>query len=390
MSTGEKPRKNAVSKRAPLPRGVRLFFNSQREKWCVQTTVGGVRSTQSFETKAMAELHAKEAAQTKREHGAEGIAAIAADEVKQWLQVKKALGDAPLDQMLAVWHRHKGEVVGCESGVHLGDAVKRFLNVRAREGLTGDSFDHVEKRLERFVAAIGKTTPVVSVTDTQIRNWLDSLKLKLAFKPMTVAHHLKSVRAFFNRAVKQGWCVRNPGLLVELPKEKAKEVAVLSIDDAEKLFRHIKDSPFSLRLALEAFAGMRYSSTARLHREDIKLNERGILMPAAKHKSGRRHYHEGLPENIWDWIRRWWDDPTAWSVTQRQLLEFKSKAFEAAGVPHPHNVLRHSFCSYHVALHSDAGKTSVLMQHTSPTMLWKHYRGVATKADAERFFGIKP
>ena len=75
-----------------------------------------------------------------------------------------------------------------------------------------------------------------------------------------------------------------------------------------------------------------------------------------------------------------------WKALDRE----KKAAFERAGLSKLCNVLRHSFCSYHVALHQDAAKTALLMQHTNQAMLYRHYKGLALRADAERYFSIKP
>jgi hypothetical protein len=56
----------------------------------------------------------------------------------------------------------------------------------------------------------------------------------------------------------------------------------------------------------------------------------------------------------------------------------------------PKNCLRHSFVSYHVALHRDPGKTALLVSHKDQKILWDHYLGVATKGDAGQYFGIIP
>ena len=77
-------------------------------------------------------------------------------------------------------------------------------------------------------------------------------------------------------------------------------------------------------------------------------------------------------------------------MTQRQYLNCKSAMFDTAGVPHPKNVLRHSFCSYHVALHKNASTTAVLLQHTNQSTLYRHYKGRASIKDAEEYFKILP
>ncbi len=56
----------------------------------------------------------------------------------------------------------------------------------------------------------------------------------------------------------------------------------------------------------------------------------------------------------------------------------------------PKNCLRHSFVTYHVALHRDAGKTALLVSHRNQDILFRHYLGIANRTDAERYFNIIP
>jgi integrase len=182
-----------------------------------------------------------------------------------------------------------------------------------------------------------------------------------------------------------------------MPKdEPAGEVSVLSAADTAKLFEANKDRRVAVYMALEAFAGLRFSSAFRLDRSDINLEEKTILLPAAKHKTGRRYLLENLPENVWAWIKNaslikdpnWVRRP--WCMGRVLYDREKNEAFKRAGVPRSPNILRHSFCSYHVAKHQDAAKTALLMQHANQAMIYRHYRGVASQADAEKYFGIVP
>ncbi|HPA18305.1 MAG TPA: hypothetical protein PLU30_11205 [Verrucomicrobiae bacterium] len=63
---------------------------------------------------------------------------------------------------------------------------------------------------------------------------------------------------------------------------------------------------------------------------------------------------------------------------------------EAAGVAIPHDGLRHSFATYHYALHGDAALTAREMKHSTTDITFHHYahRDV-TKQDAEAWFGVR-
>lgn len=168
-------------------------------------------------------------------------------------------------------------------------------------------------------------------------------------------NHHKRANAFFTWAKREGMTTVNPCETIRSPARVADEVSVLSVADAEKLFDTAKRlrPQACARLALEAFAGLSFSSAARLVKADVNFADRGITLLAAKLKTRKRHYIEGLPDSLWTWLDSAPDD--AWTVTERQYLALKSEVFTLAGVRNPGNVLRHSFCSYHVAMHKDCG-----------------------------------
>ena len=53
------------------------------------------------------------------------------------------------------------------------------------------------------------------------------------------------------------------------------------------------------------------------------------------------------------------------------------------------NGLRHAFCTYHYALHANENLTAQ-QAGNSPAMIHQHYKGLATKADAEKWFAVMP
>jgi len=61
----------------------------------------------------------------------------------------------------------------------------------------------------------------------------------------------------------------------------------------------------------------------------------------------------------------------------------------AAGITRwPKNALRHSFASYHLAQFNDAAALSLQLGHTSPHLVFKHYRQVVRPKEAARYWQI--
>lgn len=60
-------------------------------------------------------------------------------------------------------------------------------------------------------------------------------------------------------------------------------------------------------------------------------------------------------------------------------------------VPMPANCARHSFATYHLLAFRHAGETSLQLGHGgSPELLHRHYKGIATEAEAKAFWSIRP
>jgi hypothetical protein len=58
-------------------------------------------------------------------------------------------------------------------------------------------------------------------------------------------------------------------------------------------------------------------------------------------------------------------------------------------IPSRPNGLRHGFVTYHFALLANENQTAALAGNT-PSMVHAHYKGLATKAEAEKWFETRP
>jgi site-specific recombinase XerD len=199
------------------------------------------------------------------------------------------------------------------------------------------------------------------------------------------------VNSFLDRCFREGWINRNPCELVALPQaDDDGEVSVIAAKDAAAYFNANKDEPFIIRLALEAFGGLRYSTAGRIGWENINFEERGIEMPGAMHKSGKRKFRQGHPDNLWKWLELGRDkNHPVWQMSLRQYAEAKKHGRIRSGVETPHNVWRHSFASYLLAKTKSLPTVGYLMQHRHTTTT-EIYEGVAKEADAAVYFGIVP
>jgi site-specific recombinase XerD len=363
------------------PRGIRLETRADRPKPYlvrIHNKKTGKYSSESFETKEaqihFAKIHAKN----------RDMPQIDLEKWQRWCEFEKRIGGIEnLDRIEGEWINRQAVI---KMGVSA--AVEDFIRHKGLEGIDYGTIKRYQNYLGQFSRAFPGRS-VSEIDENQIIDWLQSLKSgRKAMNPLTKDNYRKFLKTFFI------WCGRKR-LLSENPMERVpvfkaieNPVEILTLDEGRKLFEANKDQPCIGRLALEAFAGLRFSSAKVIEKKDLIFEEKGIHLPAQKIKTRRRVYVDGFPENLWQWLLCTPQD--AWRMSARQYQEAKRHAFLRANIRHPRNCLRHSFCTYHIAAFKDVGKTATLLCHTSLDMLNRHYRGNATHENGRLWFQIVP
>jgi integrase len=298
-----------------------------------------------------------------------------------------AIGDTPWHDVVAGWreNQEKSGVETCTKTVERAtvEYLAHVKDLLAAGEISKDTECHKRKQIGRFAQTFGPNM-LDEVTAEDIESWIDELGFPSSG---TFNSYRKQIRSFFEHHRKQ---VKNPVDEIKSRSDAVESVGILEVPQAAALFEYARNKhPEALgRLALEAFAGLRFSSALRLEKSDINFEDKGILLPAHKIKTGRRHYIDGLPENLWPWLKK--TNDACWALSNTSWMHLKSRLFVGAGVPHPRNCLRHSFCTYHVAAHKNPGLTATILCHRNQQKLWSNYYGVATNAEGLRYFTITP
>lgn len=360
------------------PRGIRVCrIGNRASPFAVYWRFEGTRQSKFFKTESDQLRFAKKLASEKDRHGVTALAWNSKD-FEEWKLFKDLLGDVPVKDLLDCWTRF-GQDSG---GEFIQDLIPKFLMEKEAKGVSNDSMTAYKNHLARFGEYFsGRRMDAVKSED--IWHWLQSLN----FESVTRANHRKSVRTFYNWANIRGYARTNPAKAVEDDKTN-KDIEILTIEEGKQFFAANRNSVAVGRFALEAFGMLRYSSAKRLRLDHINWQDCGITLPAARLKTRKRKYVDGHPDNLWQWLRH--ASPDCWQLTERQYQEEKVRAFDRAGVPHPHNCFRHSACTYHYAAYKDPGLTASLMAHTNLQTMEQFYRGRATHADGLRWFEISP
>jgi integrase len=300
-----------------------------------------------------------------------------------------------LAQAVAIALKQPG---GAPRRVAPGDAVEQFLLASMRRGCRARTQQFYREQLERWVMECG-AAHLDEVSRPALRAYLEGMPVS----PGSVGCRHRAIRALYRWARRQEppLCATDPteGLVLELPSAPHKVEFFSPAEAATMLAAAGEHAP---ALALALFAGIRPEELGgftkpRMRWEDVDCVSRIVRVPAEVSKTNKSRVIEGLPPALWMWLqsdrrrgtgdRRQKHGPILtinWQPLVVRLKPLLADGWKQDGT-------RHSFATYALALTSDPGKVSLWLGHEgSPTLLYRHYRGLATFAQAKAFFGLRP
>ena len=286
--------------------------------------------------------------------------------------------------------------VGSVKRKDVSEAAEEFLKGRApltkaaaghRAELCGKYAYNRAIQLRRFAAALPGVT-LCDLTKDQVDAFM-ALDSMAAMSPKSKNHYRGAILQFLKWAVRQDYLSRNhrlgesAGLRME--HGDANDVSIYTPEELGLLMA-AADIPLLPLTAIGALAGLRTAELLRLDWADVWRVPGHIEITSAKSKTRQRRLVEICPA-LAAWLEPWRATVTGplWPGAEITFHQHVKDLCARAGVPRKANGLRHSFCSYHFALHSNEHLTAA-QAGNSPAMLFRHYRGLATKEQAERWF----
>jgi integrase len=243
-------------------------------------------------------------------------------------------------------------------------------------------------RLRRFAKAF----PGHAVCDLS-KDHLDRFIQDMAdASPKARNHHRAGIKQFLQ------WCVRKDYLPTTHRLNEADTMrpehannGETGIYTAKELRVLLEKAPQALQsiIAIGGFAGLRTAEILRLTWEDVWRIEGHIEISQTKSKTRSRRLVEICPA-----LAAWLETcrkPSGklWLDSERRFHKAFVAVCDEAKVSRKPNALRHSFCSHHFAYHANENLTAA-QAGNSPAMIHAHYKGLATKAEAEKWFNVMP
>ena len=133
---------------------------------------------------------------------------------------------------------------------------------------------------------------------------------------------------------------------------------------------------------------MRPSEIERLDWSEIDFADKLIHIKAEKSKIAQRRLVL-ISDNLTAWLAP--HSRKAGPVVDfERVIVARRKTCKDANITWSSDVLRHSFASYHLAHFKNAAITANELGHTSPVMLFKHYREVVKPDAAAQWWQVMP
>jgi hypothetical protein len=286
--------------------------------------------------------------------------------------------------------------------IPLGDAAKRYLHSRELDGLRPRTLQGVKSTLSQL-QDYADNPEVHEITRQLIESFLRSRASrdgKGRARLKTLANYRGILHAFFD------WCAtadmtthrpyvfQNPVVDVasivarRIREEQDANPTTTNPEDVLRMFSVLlrwRGGVFLRYFAYAFFAGIRPMELKRLsprESELVNLKTRMITIPAGVAKT-RQERKIDIPENLAQWLAA----APAGPIIPTNFDDLCRKARNHFGLSH--DEMRHSFISFHVALHRSIGDVA-LQAGNSEAVVKRHYLNLHPREEGESFFSIIP
>lgn len=292
------------------------------------------------------------------------------------------------------------------------NATKHFVEDKERDGLRPRTIRGIKGTLNAFADATDDPQ-IHTVTTQLVEAYLRGLRATDGISPAKRKSwntHRNDLSQFFawsmkaDLATNRPWCFTNPVEAVRVfsanqVAEQRPAKATTAPDDLERMLSVLmryRGGAFVKIFVLSYFAGIRpttksakdeggeLSKLATREKELINLKTRKIFIPAAISKT-KADRQVTISKNLAAWLEAYSKFPIIPKISNfDDVFSAVRTHFDLK-----RDETRHSFISYHVAVHRSIGDAA-LQAGNSESMVRKHYLNIHTKEEGEAFFSIVP
>jgi integrase len=386
------------SKRFAWPRIHIRKLRSGQTVWVIDTQVAGERIFRRFPTAQKAEDFATDLRAQRQTEGEAAFSIPAALRIQAIESAKMLEPYGATIREACQWYTE--HVLKYRTAPTVAEIVERLIADTRAAGRREKTTIDLRYRLGTFAKSFG-TRKLSEITLNELQEWANDPTLSARSR----RHMLTKLSQLFRYAEKRDWCEKNIATYVARPDVPDGEPGFLTVEQCARLLERAPDHDLLAYIVLALFTGIRVAELRRLTWDKVKLGEGVIIIDGSVAKTKSRRIVD-LNETARAWLaicgRRTGSvvDPVNFRKRNDALLRAarfgkpgtETKRERVAGItlePWPENAMRHTAATYSYAVTQDAVRVSAMLGN-SPDVLHRHYRGLATKADGERFFRLRP
>jgi hypothetical protein len=274
--------------------------------------------------------------------------------------------------------------------IKLEDAIDEFVLSRLTAECRPGTVEWYEKRLSTVAAKFGDRF-FDDVDRASFHQWIKEVEIGECTRKGLV----RAARALWNWGMSHEPQLVAVDITVGLDGMTATndgDAEFLTVDEVRAIMAGA--GKYRSALALMLFAAIRPEEIAGKGKppllwKHVRADEKIIRIPGEIAKTAKPRVIESLPDTVWRFLEpKENESARICDAHSRQAIKAAQAAIERA--KWPGDATRHTFGTYAFAAYQDAGKVATWMGHEGkPTMLHRHYRGLSTKAEGEKFFALK-
>jgi integrase len=318
--------------------------------------------------------------------------------ISEYCEANAKLGERPLSECVDSYLRNLAVVKRKD----ISEAAEEFIEARKAKTIAPDGkrpqlSEGYHYSVSLWLKEFAATFPGHTVCDLTKQHLSHYMAAHSGVAPKTRNERRNVVRMFLKWAVRQDYLSPSHRLLESdaLSHEQAdtEEISFYTPKELRLLLDATATKTEFKRLlpviALGGLAGVRLQEITRLTWEDVFRIPGHVEISKTKSKTRSRRLVTICPA-----LAGWIEPYRACSglIWQKSLCLFHDEfgaLRDSVKIPARRNGLRHGFVSFHFALNANENLTAAEAGN-SPAMVHKNYKGLATKAEAEKWFNVKP
>ncbi|XHR27520.1 MAG: tyrosine-type recombinase/integrase [Chthoniobacteraceae bacterium] len=352
------------------------------------------RVQKGFKTKAEAEKALSDAKEKRTVHGDAAIALAESERIRfVAARDKLAAAGGTIEKAVELFLRHNATI---KEPILLEELLTKCIDAKATLGASIRYLQQFRCSCTNFIRS-REDRLAHTITRDEVRQWV----LGQGWAPKTQRVYLGDLRALFAWARSEHFVAENPASgdgpeKIALAKLDDSAISRLQVRDVKRLFARIASvrrgedfRPLLWYVALGLFCGIRPAELEKMDRGDVNLKERHAVVSAPIAKTRRRRVVD-LSEAACAWLAL--DKRSEGHIIPVNFVRrWRRLRTELKLTPWPHDVMRHTFASMHYAEHQDEALLKAQMGHSAgEDTLMRHYRALATRAEAAAFWKFTP